>query len=176
MKKQLSCSLLLGVVLCFLVGSVSFFTSCDSTDDTTNGKGDSAGNSDTSTGGDGTATGGASTKCSEDGSESLVPGTYIYELSSAASGSKPKTQVKILRSDCKYCFETVREGDSTALTSDGSWTSKLGTKDSNGQQIDITAGGVVYTLSGSGQTLTQSSSSWYKTKSGSYTCDGESVL
>ncbi len=112
----------------------------------------------------------ASSGCSQDGSETLVPGTYIFALSSSVS-SKQKTQVKILKSDCKYCFETVTEGDTTALSLDGTWASKLGTKNASGQQIDVTAGGVVYTLSGDGQILSQSSSVWSKSVNSTYTCN-----
>lgn len=108
--------------------------------------------------------------CSADGSHSLVPGTYIFQLSSSVS-SKQKTQVKIFKSDCRYCFETVTEGDSTALSSDGTWTSKLGTKDNSGQEIDVIVAGLTYTISGSGQTLSQSSSVWGKTITSNYTCE-----
>lgn len=112
----------------------------------------------------------ATSGCSADGSHALVPGAYIFQLSSAVS-SKQKTQVKIFKSDCTYCFETVTEGESTDLTSDGSWTSELGTNDENGQEINITVGTVTYTLSGDGLTLSQSSSVWGKTLSDYYTCN-----
>jgi hypothetical protein len=108
--------------------------------------------------------------CSEDGSETLVPGTYIFALSSSVS-SKQKNQVKILKSDCTYCFETVTEGDASELSKDGTWTSNLGTKDTNGQQIEVTAGGTVYSLSGDGQTLSQSSAIWSKSTYSFYTCN-----
>jgi hypothetical protein len=98
-----------------------------------------------------------------------VPGTYTFTLNTG------KTQVKIFKSDCNKCFKTM-DDDETKLDVDGTWTSANGTKDSDGQQIAVTVGTLTYTISGDGQTLTQSSSSWFKKSATSYTCGGDKVL
>lgn len=114
--------------------------------------------------------GGPSTGCSDDESDELAVGTYVNYLCNIE-----KVQVKIFRSDCTYCIESIDtdddcDPDEFDLDEDGTWSSEYSVE----PELVITAG-TNYDLSGDGLTLSQGDSSWGKDNSGTFSCGGETV-
>jgi len=109
--------------------------------------------------------------CSTDGSDLVAYGTYINTLDS------DRVQVRIFRSDCTYCSETLDEGELNALE-DGLWTSEYDDDESTtGEEIEIATGDIDYELSGDGSTLTvfEFDLTFTKDDSLTFTCAGESI-
>ena len=117
-----------------------------------------------------------STACSRDGTHSVVVGTFTQAVSGNGS-----TNLLILLPNCRWCADNIAQGESRALTSEGTWSSAGASDGSAGIRITKTNSQFSNLVPPDGKSVTS-----YRVSDGSYagflylrddlstyTCDGQ---
>lgn len=114
--------------------------------------------------------------CSTDGTDAVAVGTFTQPIPGDRS-----TNVLILRSDCRWCADKLKEGGATALRSEGTWSSSRSPDGGTAIRVTKTNSQFFNLVAGDGRSVTSyrvSDSSYAgfqyaRASRSSFTCDGQ---
>jgi hypothetical protein len=117
----------------------------------------------------------AGPSCSTDGTQALAIGKYTQRVAATST-----TNVFILLSNCAWCADAIVDGASTALTSEGTWSSQKEADAGTGIRITKTNSQFFSVLSADGQSMRSfrisdgvyAGFAYAKDNQAAFTCDG----